>query len=164
MRQKISRHPGRGVEGSSPTAHCLSGGESSSIKKSTYHQELETDTQSHAERVRVDEELIRGLRDEQDALRQEPGSKTGGADLNLKLDTKLQAEEEVSQALQREIAQLNEELREQEEESLTVLQALELVPEPKVSEEKLPETKKEVLCPEKSPPLSRFMRKMTMIH
>ncbi len=123
-------------------------------QQDTHQQELETEKQSHTERVRVDQELVRGLRDKQDALRQELESLEARLEeltsTNLKLATKLQAEEEVSQALQREIAQLNEELREQVEESLTVLQALELVPEPEVSE------KKEVLGLEKSQPLPWF--------
>jgi len=56
--------------------------------------------------------------------------------------TKIKAEEEVSQALQRETLQLREDLKEQEEESLAVLQTLKLIPEPEVSEEKLPEKKR----------------------
>lgn len=115
-------------------------------QKDTHQQELEAEKKSHTEKVKEDQELIQGLKDEQDALRQQlEGLKTRLEELasaNLELATKLKAEKEISQALQRETARLKEELKEPKEESFTVLQALELVPEPEVSEEKLQEKKK----------------------
>lgn len=75
-------------------------------QKDTRQQELEAEKKSHAGKVRGDQELIQGLKDEQDALRQElEGLKTRLEELastNLEFATKLKSEEEVSQALQGE--------------------------------------------------------------
>ncbi|XP_042290122.1 interactor of constitutive active ROPs 4-like [Thunnus maccoyii] len=103
-------------------------------ERDTHQEELEAQMRSHADRVREDQ-----VKCEMMDLKKRLQEQTS---INVKLATQLQAEREVSQALQAESAKLKEELKEQEDKALVALQAIKMLVEEETTGEKVPGKKK----------------------
>lgn len=94
-----------------------------------------------AERLELDDQL----QEERASYQAERGLKTRleqQTSSNVEIATQLEADKEMSQALQAETAKLKEELKTQEEKTLVALMAVELLVEEEISVDKAPEIKK----------------------